>query len=326
MMNTRDFLRLVGAGGVTLAAGGLARAQQWPEKPIRLVHPYAGGGTGDQLTRELAAGLQQELGVAAITDNRPGGGTVIGSELVAKSPPDGYNILMVGPATHVIMPAIHPKLPYHPEKDFELIGMWAVVGNMISVHPSVPVNNLRELVEYSRKNPGKLNYSTAGVGTGPHLGGETFKHMTGANITHVPYKGAAPAVLGLLSGEVQVTTVNIPPQVPHIKAGKIKPIAVFTSTRSSQLPDVPTAAEAGVPGLISESWYGLGVPAGTPAAVRTRLQQAMFKVGNDPERKARMAAGGVEVKLLTPQQLAEYIKAEDTRLRPVIKALDLKVE
>lgn len=318
-------LRCLALSGLA-CVGALASAQQWPERPIRLVHPYAGGGPGDMLTRELAAGLQAEFGVAVISDNKPGGGTVIGSEFVAKSPADGYTVLMVGPATHVIMPFIHPKLPYHPEKDFELIGMWAVVGSMISVHPSLPVNNLRELAEYSRKNPGKLNYSSAGVGTGPHLGGETFKYMTQAEITHVPYKGAAPAIMALLAGEVQVSFVNIPPQVQHIKAGKIRALAVSTSQRSSLLPDVPTAAELGLTGFLSESWYGLAVPAGTPPDVRAKLQRAMFKVGNEPERKARMASNGAEVKLLTPQQLADYIKAEDQRVRPVLKQLDLKIE
>ena len=301
-------------------------AQQWPDKTIRLVHPYAGGAAGDVLTRELAAGLQQELGGSVITENKPGGGTVIGSETVAKSAPDGYNVLMAGPATHVIMPAIHPKLPYNAEKDFDLIGMWAIVPSMISVHPSLPVNNLRELIDYAKKNPGKLNYASAGVGTGPHLAGETFKSMTQTQMTHVPYKGAAPAVMALLAGEVQVAFVNIPPQTAHVKAGKIRPIAVMSATRSALMPEVPTAIEQGLAGFLSESWYGVAVPAGTPAAVRTRLQQAMFKAGADADRKGRLIGAGIEPKLMTPAQLAEYIKAEDTRLRPVLKTLDLKVE
>ena len=301
-------------------------AQQWPDKTIRLVHPYAGGAAGDVLTRELAAGLQQELGGSVITENKPGGGTVIGSETVAKSAPDGYNVLMAGPATHVIMPAIHPKLPYNAEKDFDLIGMWAIVPSMISVHPSLPVNNLRELIDYAKKNPGKLNYASAGVGTGPHLAGETFRAMTQTNMTHVPYKGAAPAVMALLAGEVQVAFVNIPPQTAHVKAGKIRPIAVMSATRSALMPEVPTAIEQGLAGFLSESWYGVAVPAGTPAAVRTRLQQAMFKAGGDADRRGRLIGAGIEPKLMTPAQLAEYIKAEDTRLRPVLKTLDLKVE
>lgn len=312
--------------GLATVLAAPSMAQQWPEKTIRLVHPYAGGAAGDVLTRELAAGLQQELGGSVITENKPGGGTVIGADTVAKSPPDGYNALMAGPATHVIMPQIHPKLPYNAEKDFDLIGMWAVVPSMISVHPSLPVNNLRELIEYARKNPGKLNYASAGVGTGPHLAGETFKAMTQASMTHVPYKGAAPAVMAILAGEVQVAFVNIPPQMAHVKAGKIRPIAVMSATRSALLPEVPTAIEQGLAGFLSESWYGVAVPAGTPAAVRIRLQQAMFKAGADPERKARLIGAGIEPKLLTPQQTADYIKAEETRLRPVLKALDLKVE
>ena len=323
-MKVQSLARLIIAAAIGLMPA-LASAD-WPERPIRLVHPYAGGAAGDALTRELAAGLDAEFGVRVITENKPGGGTLIGADFVAKSPPDGYNILMVGPATHVIMPAIHPKMPYDAAKDFDLIGMWAVVGSMISVHPSVPVHTLKELVEYSKKNPGKLNYSSAGVGSGPHLGGETFKEMTGANLTHVPYKGAAPAVVAVLAGEVQVSFVNIPPQVAHIKAGRIRAIAVSTSVRSGQLPEVPTAAEAGLPGFLSESWYGLGVPAGTPAEVRAKLLRALFKVGADPERKARMAGYGADIKLMGPQELADYVKAEELRVKPVLKKLDLKVE
>ena len=313
--------------GAASAMSAVAQsAANWPDKTIRLVHPYAGGAAGDVLTRELAAGLQQELGGSVITENKPGGGTVIGADTVAKSAPDGYNVLMAGPATHVIMPAIHPKLPYSADKDFDLIGMWAIVPSMISVHPSLPVSNLRELIDYAKKNPGKLNYASAGVGTGPHLAGETFKAMTQVNMTHVPYKGAAPAVMALLAGEVQVAFVNIPPQIPHVKAGKIKPIAVMSAGRSALMPEVPTAIEQGLAGFLSESWYGVAVPAGTPAAVRTKFQQAMFKAGNDADRKARLIGAGIEPKLMTAQQLAEYIKAEENRLKPVLKALDLKVE
>lgn len=316
-----------------LAALGLASAvtqpafsQQWPERPVRLIHPYAGGAAGDILTRELAAGLQQELGGSFITENKPGGGTVIGADTVAKAAPDGHHLLMAGPATHVIMPAIHPKLPYNADKDFDLIGMWAIVPSMISVHPSLPVNNLRELIDYARKNPGKLNYASAGVGTGPHLAGETFKAMTQTGMTHIPFKGAAPAVMALLAGEVQVAFVNIPPQIAHVKAGKIRPIAVMSASRSALLPEVPTAIEQGLTGFLSESWYGVAVPAGTPAAIRSRLQQAMFKAGSDTDRRNRLIGAGIEPKLMTPAQLADYVKAEDTRIRPVLKTLDLKVE
>jgi tripartite-type tricarboxylate transporter receptor subunit TctC len=315
---------LIAAAAISLAPA-LAGAQ-YPDRPIRIVVPYAAGGPGDMLTRELANGLQTELGGSVITDNKPGGGTAVGANFVAKSPADGYTALIMGPATHVILPAIHPKLPYHPGKDFDVIGMWAIVGSMISINPALPVKTLKELVDYTKANPGKLSYSSAGVGTGPHLGGETFKDMTGANLTHIPYKGAAPATLALLADEVQVSFVNIPPQIPHVKAGKIRPIAVSSTTRSSLLPDVPTAIEAGLPGYISESWYGVAVPAGTPAEVRAKLLRAMLKAGADPARKARMAAGGAELKLMNAEETTEYIKAEERRLKPVIMRLDLKVE
>jgi len=298
----------------------------YPDRLIRLIHPYAAGGPGDLLTRELAAGMQAELGQTVIADNRPGGGTLIGADLVAKAPPDGYTILMVGPATHVIMPAIHPKLPYNAERDFELIGMWAVVGNMISVSPSVPAKNMKELIEFMKKNPNKLNYSSGGIGSGPHLAGETFKMMTGTEMVHVPYKGAAPATQAIIAGEVQVTTVNIPPQAQFIKAGRLNPIAVTTSKRSSLLPDVPTAEELGLKGLVVESWYGLGVPKGTPQEVRDIIYRTMVKVGSNAERKARMANAGAEVQLSTPAELAAYIKNQQDRLLPVIKKIDLKIE
>lgn len=309
----------------SMSAASLVHAA-YPERLVRVINPYAAGGAGDMIARELANGMQMVLNANAISDNRPGGGTVIGSDLVAKSPADGYTILMIGPATHVIMPAIHPKLPYNADKDFDLLGMFAIVGNMISVHPSVPVNNLKELIEYAKKNPGKLNYSSAGVGTGPHLAGETFKAMTGVDLAHVPYKGAAPAVTGIVGNEVQVTTVNIPPQVPFIKSNRLRPIVVATSKRSSMLPDVPTAAEAGLPGYISESWFAVAVPAGTPAEARNTIRRAMVAIGNDAARRTRLAGAGIELSISTPEELAAYIRAERGRLLPVIKKLDLKID
>jgi tripartite-type tricarboxylate transporter receptor subunit TctC len=325
-IDRRTVLKVLAGSAAASLAPFSAFAAGWPERPIKLVLPYDSGAAGDLLTRELGEALGAQFGVAVITENKPGGGTVVGANYVAKQPPDGYTVLMNGPATNVIMPAIQPHMPYDADKDFDLIGLWAVVGSMVSVHPSVPVKTLKELVEYSKKNPGKLNYSSAGTGTGPHLGGELFKQMTGADITHVPYKGAAPATMALLSGDVQVTFVNIPPQLPHIKAGKIRPLAVSTSVRSALLPDVPTAAEAGLPGFISESWFGLAVPAGTPKEAQARLEQALFKAGADEKRKARLAANGVEVRLLGPKELREYITAEQRRLQPIIKKLTLKVE
>ncbi|NYE25272.1 Bug family tripartite tricarboxylate transporter substrate binding protein [Pigmentiphaga litoralis] len=304
----------------------IAQAADWPTKPIHLIFPYEAGGAGDLLTRELGEAMRDDLKVAFVTENKPGGGTVIGATYVARQPADGYTILINGPATNVIMPAIQPKVPYDPNKDFALIGLWAVVGNMISVNSAVPVKTVAELVAYSKKNPGKLFYSSPGAGTGPHLGAELFKQMTGADITHVPYKGAAGATLALVSGDVQVSFVNIPPQVPHVKSGKIRPLAVSMAARSTQLPDVPTAAEAGLPGYISESWFGLSVPAGTPADVRSKLEASMLKAAKNADLRAKLAANGVEVRPLPAAEFATYVAAEEQRLLPLIKKLNLQMQ
>lgn len=301
-----------------------ARAAGWPERTIRLVLPYDPGAAGDLLTRDLGEAMARQLGVAVVTENKPGGGTVVGANYVAKQPADGYTVLVNGPATHVIMPAMQSNMPYDAGRDFDLIGMYAVVGSMISVHPALPVKSIQELVAYSKQNPGKLSYSSAGAGTGPHLGGELFKQMTGADMVHVPYKGAAGATMALVSGEVQVSFVNIPPQVPHVKAGKIRALAVSMATRSSQLPDVPTAAEAGLPGYFSESWFGLSVPAGTPREAQAKLEQAMLKAGQDPARKAKLADAGIEVRLLSAKDFGDYVRAEERRLVPLIRKLGLK--
>ncbi len=322
----RATLQALGAIAVSPWLAGKAMAADWPDRPIRLILPYEAGAAGDVLSRELGDAMRAEFGVAVVNENKPGGGTVVGANYVAKQPADGYTLLINGPATNVIMPAIQPRMPYDPNKDFDLVGLWAVVGSMISVHPSLPVTSIAELVEYSKKNPGKLNYSSAGVGTGPHLGGELFKQMTGADIAHVPYKGAASATMALVAGEVQVSFVNIPPQVAHVKAGKIRALAVSMVARSSQLPDVPTAAEAGLTGYLSESWFGVAAPQGTPRPVLDKLQQALLKAGQDPQRKARLSAVGIEVRALPAREFADYIQAEERRVQPLIRKLNLKSE
>lgn len=323
-LQRRDALRLLAAGAVAPMAAVPAFAAGWPERTIRLVLPYDPGAAGDVLTRELGEAMQKQFGSSVVTENRPGGGTVVGANYVAKQPADGYTVLINGPATHVIMPAIQAQIPYNAHKDFDLIGMWAVVGSMVSVNPSLPVKTIQELVDYSKANPGKLSYSSAGAGTGPHLGGELFKQMTGADIQHIPYKGAAGATMALLSGDVQVSFVNIPPQLPHVKVGKIRPLAVSTSSRSVLLPDVPTAIESGLPGYISESWFGLAVRSGTPAEAQTRLQQALIEAGKDADRRTRLATGGIELKVLTAKEFGDYIAAEERRIVPIIRKLDMK--
>lgn len=320
------FSMTIGVAGVISAvvASPLSAAAPYPSRVIRLVNPYAAGGPADQIAREVATGISAELGRPVIVDSKPGGGTIIGADFVAKSAPDGYTILLGTIAPLVIQPLIATNLPYSVARDLTLIGMFATVPNLISVNSSLPVKTLAQLITYAKKNPGTLNYASAGIGSGPHLGGELFKHMTDTELTHVAYKGASPAAIAIVSGEVQVGFVNITPQLPHVKSGRLRPIAIAAEMRSSLLPDVPTVAEAGLPGFISESWYGLVVPAKTPPEIREILRRTLFKVMASPERRARLAAAGAEITLLEPMQFAAYVDADRKRLTPIVQSLNLK--
>jgi tripartite-type tricarboxylate transporter receptor subunit TctC len=309
--------------GALLLAPCLALAQAWPEKVIRIINPYAAGGPSDIIVRMLAEGLTTELGQRVIVENKPGAGTVIGANFVAKAPADGYTLLLATVAPLVVQPIINTSLPYEPNKDFALVGMFATVPNLISVHPSVPANNMAELIAYASKNPGKLNYASAGAGTGPHLGGELFSKMTGVKLTHVPYAGAAPAVLGVLSGQVEVSFVNITPQIQHVKAGKLRALAVGSNRRSSVFPDVPTMAETGLTGYVSESWNGLAAPAGTPKAVITRLQNAMAKVMASAKSLELLTSLGAELTVMGPEEFTAYVKSDEKQLTPIIRSLAL---
>jgi tripartite-type tricarboxylate transporter receptor subunit TctC len=304
-------------------ASAFSQAQTWPDKVIRIINPYAAGGPSDTIVRMLADGLTTELGQRVLVENKPGAGTLIGANFVAKSPPDGYTFLLATVAPLVVQPTINTNMPFDARNDFAMVGMFATVPNLITVHPSVPVNSIAELIAYAGKNPGKLNYASAGAGTGPHLGGELFSRMTGVKLTHVPYAGAAPAVLGVLSGQVEVSFVNITPQIQHVKAGKLRPLAIGSSRRSSIFPEVPTVAEAGLPGYVSESWNGIVAPAGTPKAIINRFEKAMAKVMNSPKSLALLASLGAEPTVMGPDEFAAYVKNDEKQLAPVIKALSL---
>ena len=308
-----------------ILASGAAWGQAYPNKVVRLVNPYAAGGPTEAVARELANGLSQEFGQQVIVDSRPGGGTVIGADMVAKSTPDGYTLLAATVAPLIVQPAINNTLPYNAAKDFIPVGLYATIPNLIAVYPGTPIKSLKELIDYARANPGKLNYASAGTGSGPHLGGELFKSMTNTQITHVPYKGAAPAVVDVIAGQVEVSFVNITPQVQHVKAGKLRALAIAGERRSALLPDVPTATEAGVAGYIAESWNGVVAPSATPRAVVDTLSNTMKKVMAKPEVKAKMLAMGAEVTPMGPEEFAAYLKADEVRLVPIIKKLDMKL-
>ena len=315
-------LLAAGVFGATLCAAAQA-ADPWPARPIRVINPYAPGGPSDNIVRLLAEGIGSELGQPVIVESKPGGGTAIGANFVAHAPADGYTFLLGTVAPLIVQPNINKALPYNVTKDFTPVGMFATVPNLISVNPSVPVKSLAELITYAKANPGKLNYASAGLGTGPHLGGELFCQLAGVKLTHVPYAGAAPAVLAVLGDQVQVSFVNITPQIAHVKAGKLRPLAMGSAKRSSVFPEVPTVAESGVPGYVSESWNGLIAPAGTPKEVIDRLYWAMQVTMKKAAAQTAVGSMGGEITLLNPGDFGVYMKADEQRLTPIIRSLNL---
>ncbi len=299
-------------------------AQGYPSKVVRLINPYAAGGPSELVARELVAGLALEFNHQVIIESKPGGGTVIGADYVAKSAPDGYTLLLASAAPLIVQPLIMDKMPYDAQRDLVPVGMFATVPNLVAVNPSLPVTSIKELIEYARREPGKLNYASAGVGTGPHLAGELFKRMAGVDLTHVAFKGAAPAVPEVLAGRVQVSFLNLPPQLAHVKAGKLRALAVASAQRSSLLPEVPTVSEAGLPNFVIESWNGIAVPAQTPRPIVEALSRAIVRAMNRPEAKARLQTMGADATPMGHEEFAAYIRADAARLTPIIKSLDLK--
>ena len=301
-----------------------ASAQGYPNKPLRLINPYAAGGPSEAVARELVAGLAAEFNQQVIIESKPGGGTVIGADFVAKSAADGYTLLLATAAALIVQPLIMDKIPYDAQRDLAPVGMFATVPNLITVHPSVPVASIRELIEHARREPGKLNYASAGVGTGPHLAGELFKSMAKVDMTHIAFKGAAPGVLEVLAGRVQVSFLNLSPQLAHVKAGKLRALAIASAGRSGLLPEVPTVSESGLPNFIIESWNGIAVPAATPRPIVETLSRAIVRAMSRPESRARLQGMGAEATPMGQEEFAAYIRADAERLTPIIRTLDMK--
>jgi tripartite-type tricarboxylate transporter receptor subunit TctC len=309
---------------VAFAAG--ASAQAYPTKPIRLVVPFPAGGTTDILAREVAQRITEAWGQAVVVDNRPGAGGNIGSELVAKSLPDGYTLLMGTVGTHAINPSLYAKMPYDQVKDFAPVILVAGVPNVLVVNPSLPVSSLQDLIAYAKANPGKLNFASSGSGTSIHLSGELFKVMTGADMTHVPYKGSAPALRDLMGGQVQLMFDNLPSSLALIKAGKLKALAVTSTTRAAALPDVPTVAEAGLPGFEASSWFGVLAPAGTPPAIVAKLNGEIAKWLATPEAKEKLLSQGATAAGGSPEDFARHIAVETAKWQKVVKASGAKAD
>ena len=287
-----------------------APAQTYPTKPIRLVVPFPAGGTTDILAREVGQTLSASLGQPVVIDNRPGAAGNIGSELVAKSAPDGYTLLMGTVGTHAINPSLYARLPYDHVADFAPVILVARVPNVLEVTPSLPVYSVADLIKLAKQSPGRINFASSGSGTSIHLSGELFKTMAGVDMTHVPYKGSAPALTDLIGGQVQVMFDNLPSSLPQIKAGKLRAIAVTSTQRAPALPDVPTIAESGLPGFEATSWFGVVAPAGTPPAIVARLNADVNQWLQTPDAREKLLAQGAAAAGGSPEQFAAYIRAE----------------
>jgi tripartite-type tricarboxylate transporter receptor subunit TctC len=303
-----------------------AQAGAFPNKPMRIVVPFPAGGTTDILARAVAQQLTQAWGQQVIVDNRPGAGGNIGSELVAKSAPDGYTLLMGTVGTHAINPSLYAKMPYDHVRDFAPVILVAGVPNVLVVHPSVPANNVAELIAWGKANPGKLNFASSGSGTSIHLAGELFRVQTGIQMTHVPYKGSAPAIQDLLGGQVQLMFDNLPSALPQIKAGKLRALGVTSATRAAALPDVPTIAESGLPGFEASSWFGLLAPAGTPRDVVVKLDAEVAKWLASQDARDKLLAQGAIAAGGTPEDFSAHIAAETAKWAKVVKESGAKVD
>ena len=318
------------AAAISLAVIAGANAQSYPVRPVRVIVPFSAGGGLDIVMRPLAEKLGAPLGQSVVLDNRPGADGMIGVQLVAKAPPDGYTLLAASTGPMVINPALNPVLklnmPYDTLRDFAPITLLVVQPMCLVVHPSLPVKTVKDLVALAKAKPGQLNYGSGGIGNGAHLAAGMFKVATGTNIVHVPYKGAAPAVVDLISGQVHLMVNSIPVLLPHIRSGKLRALAVGADHRMRVLPEVPTMREAGVERFNAASWYGLFAPAGTPKDIVARLNAEAVKVLRSKEYMDYMLPQGAEPIGNTPEQFVAHIQAELAKWRQAVKDAGIKSE
>lgn len=321
---------LLAAAAAAGATGAFAQSG-WPTKPVRIVVPFAAGGTTDILARAIAPELSKAFGQQFIVDNRAGAGGNVGAEIVAHSAPDGYTLLMGTVGTHGINRALYSKLPYDPIKDFAPVTMVAGVPNVMEMPAqkaqAYGINNVRDFIKYAKAHPGKLNMASSGNGTSIHLAGELFKSMAGVYMVHFPYRGSGPALMDMVSGNMDVMFDNLPSSLPHIKAGKLKALAVTSRQRSAALPDVPTIEEAaGLKGFDATSWFGLLAPAGTPADIVNRIQQETAKALNTAAVKQQLVSQGAIPSGNTPTEFAKHIAEEHVKWAKVVKDSGAKVD
>ena len=291
----------------------------YPNKPVRLVVPFPPGGTTDVMGRLIGQQLSARLGHQFVIDNRPGAGGGIGADIVAKAPADGYTLLLGAVATHSINPSLYAKLPYDAVKDFAPISLLATLQNVLVVNPSLPVRSVQELVALAKAKPGTLTFASGGNGTTHHLAGELFKRMAGVDMTHVPYKGNAPAIADVLGGQVSMMFDNINNSLPHIKAGKLRALAVTGTARAPVLPSLPTLAELGFTGFNITSWFALFAPAGTPQPILQRLNTEVNRVLHEKQVRELLAAESIEAQGNTPEQFRAFLQAEAVRWAKLVK-------
>lgn len=313
------------AGLAALATVPSIAHAEYPDKVIEIVVPFAPGGGTDTIARILAEEMSKELGQSVIIDNRPGAGTMIGSNIVANSDPDGYKLLMASFA-HAVNPSLQPKMQYDTDKDFVPVALVAKSYNILVINKNLPFQSVPELIEYAKAHPGELNYGSFGNGTSAHLSGELFKYLAGVDITHISYKGAAPAITDLLGGQIQMIFTSVASVSGQISSGAVRPLAVTSAERSKAFPDLPTMAEAGVPGYVADAWYGLYAPAGTPPEVIEKLNKAVATaMQSEPFKKLEKVEGLVFIPG-SPQDLQDFVSNEARRWAELIKAQNIHVE
>jgi tripartite-type tricarboxylate transporter receptor subunit TctC len=308
-----------------LLASGAAAAQGFPSRSLTIVVPYPPGGLIDIVARIIQPRMQAELGRPVLVENRSGAGGNVGAESVARAAPDGHTLLLANPSLG-ISPHMYAKLAYSPLKDFAYVGLYGTVPNVLVVHPSLPANSVQELVAHLKKNPGKLNYASPGYGTSPQMSMELFKGMTGTFIVHIPFRGSGPAQAAMLAGGTELMFDNLPPQMPHIKSGKVRALAVTSLKRSAALPEVPTLDEVGLKGYEVTAWFGLATPAATPREVVLRLNEALNRSTQDPQVRETLESRGATVIQGTPEDCLAFVRNELEKWGPVVKRANVVPE
>ena len=305
--------------------GVQAQTTSYPDRQIRIISPFATGGIADTFSRVIAQGLSESWGQTVIVENKTGGGGNIGSDFVAKAPPDGYTLVMGNIGSHAVNPYLMKNMPYDPLKDFQPVAFVLDAEGLLVVNPSIPARTVPELISYIKSNPGKISYGSGGVGTTSHLAGELFKHLAKVDMTHIPYKGNSPAITDLIGGQTQVMFATMPTVLPYVKSGKLRALAVIGGTRTSSLPDLPTVAQT-LPGFEVSNWIGIFAPNGTPAPIVNKLNAEITKIMQQPNNQKRLDTEGAKFKVMTPEAFGVFQKNEAQKWAKIIRDSGIRPE